>query len=97
MMGLMPGDLARVFDGLAVPPLAIGANCGVGASDILVSVLEMQACGHPIVSKGNCGVPKFEGTEIGDVKVRSGSTGWAAFGLLPTHFVRRRPQRGRGR
>lgn len=64
MMGLMPGDLARVFDGLAVPPLAMGANCGVGASDILVSVLEMGACGHPIVSKGNCGVPKFEGTEI---------------------------------
>ncbi len=64
MMGLMPGDLAAIFDGLAVPPLAVGANCGVGASDILVSVLEMQTCSHPIVSKGNCGVPFFQGTEI---------------------------------
>lgn len=64
MMGLLPSHLPDVFTDLAGAPLAIGANCGVGASDILVTVLELAACEHPIVSKGNCGVPYFEGTEI---------------------------------
>jgi 5-methyltetrahydrofolate--homocysteine methyltransferase len=64
MMGLMPGALAEVFDGLEVPPVAFGANCGVGASDILVSVGEMNPSAHPIIAKGNCGIPRFQGTEI---------------------------------
>ena len=64
MMGLAPKMLRAQFDGLAVPPLAIGANCGVGASDILVSVLEMDVDASPVVCKGNCGIPKFEGTTI---------------------------------
>src|SRR6478752_3418291 len=29
MMGLLPGDLTQVFTGLATPPVATGANCGV--------------------------------------------------------------------
>ena len=41
MMGMLPSAFPLIFDELAAPPLAIGANCGVGASDILVSVLEM--------------------------------------------------------
>ena len=66
MMGLMPGDLTGVFAGLATPPLATGANCGVGASDILVSLLAMTEHDHDtaFVSKGNCGIPEFRGTEI---------------------------------
>lgn len=64
MMGLAPNMLRAQFDGLAGGPLAIGANCGVGASDILVSVLEMDADVSPVVCKGNCGIPKFEGTTI---------------------------------
>ena len=67
MMGLAPGALAEVFDGLVQPPLAIGANCGVGASDLLASVLAMTGCDHPhdvVVAKGNCGIPRFQGTEI---------------------------------
>lgn len=64
MMGLLPNQLAGVLDAEPVAPLAQGANCGVGAPDILVTVLEMQGCGRPIVSKGNCGVPQFVGTEI---------------------------------
>ena len=63
MMGLLPGALPRLFDGAVPPPLAIGANCGVGASDILVSLLEMQGSTHPLVTKGNCGIPKFQGTQ----------------------------------
>jgi 5-methyltetrahydrofolate--homocysteine methyltransferase len=64
MMGLMPNQLAEVLAAEPVPPLAQGANCGVGAPDILVTVLEMQGTPLPIVSKGNCGVPQFVGTEI---------------------------------
>jgi 5-methyltetrahydrofolate--homocysteine methyltransferase len=65
MMGMMPNAYAGVFDGLAVKPVAYGANCGVGASDILVTVSSMCAGDHGvIVSKGNCGIPQFQGTEI---------------------------------
>ena len=64
MMGMMPNQLAGVLAAEPVKPLAQGANCGVGAPDILVTVLEMQGAGVPIVSKGNCGVPHFHGTEI---------------------------------
>lgn len=64
MMGLKPDLLESVFEGLSVPPLAIGANCGVGASDVLVSVTEMRNFHNPIVVKGNCGIPKFQGTTI---------------------------------
>ena len=64
MMGIMPGALEAIFEGLEPQPLAIGANCGVGASDILVSVSEMRGFVTPVVSKGNCGIPKFEGITI---------------------------------
>ena len=66
MMGLMPGDLADVFEALAVAPIAMGANCGVGASDILVSLLEMTASpiARSFITKGNCGIPQFQGAEI---------------------------------
>ena len=65
MMGMAPADYPAIFGDLDAAPLAIGANCGVGASDILVSVLAMtEASPYPVVSKGNCGVPHFHGTEI---------------------------------
>jgi 5-methyltetrahydrofolate--homocysteine methyltransferase len=64
MMGVMPAQLSEILAAEPVAPLAQGANCGVGAPDILVTVLEMQGASVPIVSKGNCGVPQFQGTEI---------------------------------
>jgi methionine synthase I (cobalamin-dependent) len=63
MMGLLPQSLADTFMAHSVAPLAFGANCGVGASDILVTLLHMAGAPYPIVTKGNCGVPHFEGTE----------------------------------
>jgi methionine synthase I (cobalamin-dependent) len=63
MMGLQPRLLAETFASHAIAPLAIGANCGVGASDILVSLLEMQGAPFVLVTKGNCGIPRFVGTE----------------------------------
>jgi len=68
MMGLKPDGLAALFADFSVKPIAIGANCGVGASDILVTALEMSqsadAAHLPMISKGNCGIPRFVGTEI---------------------------------
>lgn len=64
MMGVLPGALESLFSDLDPQPMAIGANCGVGASDILVSATEMAGFATPVVVKGNCGIPKFEGTTI---------------------------------
>ena len=71
MMGLHPSGFGDVFAGLDPQPLAFGANCGVGASDILVTLLAMGETaigetdgGRRLISKGNCGVPHFQGTEI---------------------------------
>ncbi len=66
MMGLSPAALADLVATLPVPPLAAGANCGVGASDLLVSVEAMSA-GHPdlvVVAKGNCGIPRVDGEGV---------------------------------
>lgn len=66
MMGLHPRDIHAIADGLAEAPLGVGANCGVGASDILASLLDMSAAKPEatIIVKGNCGIPEFHGTEI---------------------------------
>ena len=64
MMGLAPAELADVFDGLDVQPVAIGANCGVGASDLLLAIQQIRHAGGVVIAKSNCGVPRFEGTEI---------------------------------
>lgn len=65
MMGLLPTQLAEVVAQLPVAPLAYGANCGVGASDLLVTVSSMCSVDHGVVvAKGNCGIPQFQGTEV---------------------------------
>lgn len=66
MMGLLPKDIHGVVDGLSQRPLGVGANCGVGASDILASLLDMTEAKPEatVIVKGNCGIPEFRGTEI---------------------------------
>jgi 5-methyltetrahydrofolate--homocysteine methyltransferase len=66
MMGLAPKDIHGVADGLSEKPVAVGANCGVGASDILSSLLDMSAAkpDATLIVKGNCGIPEFRGAEI---------------------------------
>jgi 5-methyltetrahydrofolate--homocysteine methyltransferase len=64
MMGLLPRAAPATAAAQSVPPVAVGANCGVGAPDILVSLLQMGDAPFPLISKGNCGVPHFEGTEV---------------------------------
>ncbi|MEO9337939.1 betaine--homocysteine S-methyltransferase [Mesorhizobium sp. SB112] len=66
MMGLLPKDIHGVTDGLSNQPVGVGANCGVGASDILATLLDMAEARPEatIIVKGNCGIPEFRGTEI---------------------------------
>ncbi|SOC85313.1 5-methyltetrahydrofolate--homocysteine methyltransferase [Ensifer adhaerens] len=66
MMGLNPKDMPQVADSLADKPVAFGANCGVGAADILSSLLDMTAAdpNAVVVVKGNCGIPEYRGAEI---------------------------------
>ena len=61
MMGLSPGAMADFAAGLAVAPVAVGANCGVGASDLLLSITAMREA-HPqvaIIAKANAGIPQW--------------------------------------
>jgi methionine synthase I (cobalamin-dependent) len=66
MMGMPPAGLPTFSHELLPPPVAIGANCGVGASDLLVSVLAMTQ-NHPdiaVIAKANAGIPQFHGDHI---------------------------------
>ncbi len=61
MMGVTSADMVKMVEELDNPPLAFGANCGTGASDILRTVLGFVAQGteRPLISKGNAGIPKY--------------------------------------
>ena len=61
MMGLTSTDMNALVEKLPYPPLAYGANCGVGAADLLRTVLGFAAQGpeRPVIAKGNAGIPKY--------------------------------------
>ena len=60
MMGVTSAGLAQVAGSFEHPPIAFGANCGVGASDLLRTMLGMtDAATLPMIAKGNAGIPKF--------------------------------------
>ena len=58
--------MAKMVEKLPNPPIAYGANCGVGASDLLRTVLGFVAQGseRPIIAKGNAGIPKYHDGHI---------------------------------
>jgi 5-methyltetrahydrofolate--homocysteine methyltransferase len=66
MMGLTPADLPSIFADLPVQPIAMGANCGVGASDLLFSLVQMaeKNPGPVFIAKANAGIPQFKGEHI---------------------------------
>lgn len=64
MMGLKPVDLPGVFAELPVAPVAIGANCGVGAADLLLSVQQIRPREGVVIAKSNCGIPQFAGVDV---------------------------------
>jgi methionine synthase I (cobalamin-dependent) len=66
MMGVAPAALAALTAEFDPKPLAFGANCGVGASDLVMSILAMtQAQPDAIViAKANAGIPQWHGAHI---------------------------------
>ena len=66
MMGVTSSDMAALVETLDPAPIAYGANCGVGASDLLRTVLGFAAQGgdRPIIAKGNAGIPKYHDGHI---------------------------------
>ena len=61
MMGLTPKAFGALTASLATQPVAIGANCGVGASELIATVLGITAArpDAAVVAKGNCGIPQY--------------------------------------
>lgn len=61
MMGITPQAFGALTSSLGTQPVAIGANCGVGASELVATVLGITAArpdAH-VVAKGNCGIPQY--------------------------------------
>ena len=62
MMGVTSSDMVRMVNDLGdKAPVAFGANCGTGASDLLRTILGFAAQGpdQPVIAKGNAGIPKY--------------------------------------
>ena len=61
MMGVTASDLANWAEQLPQRPLAFGANCGVGASDLIRTMLEFPKpeFGMHLIAKANAGIPKW--------------------------------------
>jgi 5-methyltetrahydrofolate--homocysteine methyltransferase len=66
MMGVTSSALADLVETLPNPPIAFGANCGVGASDLMRTVMGFIAAGthRPVIAKGNAGIPKYHDGHI---------------------------------
>jgi 5-methyltetrahydrofolate--homocysteine methyltransferase len=64
MMGITSAAMADMVETLAHPPIAFGANCGVGASDLMRTVLGFGGSARPVIAKGNAGIPKYHDGHI---------------------------------
>jgi 5-methyltetrahydrofolate--homocysteine methyltransferase len=66
MMGVTSAAMAAMVDKMTHKPLAFGANCGVGASDLMRTILGFTNSGTevPIIAKGNAGIPKYHDGHI---------------------------------
>lgn len=66
MMGLRPSAMPHVVTDCDHHH-GVGANCGVGASDLVAAILEMSETAKPdqiIVAKANCGIPVVKGDAV---------------------------------
>ena len=66
MMGIPPTSLVETAAAFDPPPYAIGANCGVGAADLLAAILQMTGARPDVavIAKGNCGIPQVAGDRV---------------------------------
>ena len=67
MMGVSPQQLVDLYRELVPGLVAVGANCGSGAADLVGALMAMRqqaTHGEILVAKGNCGIPQFVDGEI---------------------------------
>ena len=67
MMGVTAAEAVAMFHSLEPRPIAYGANCGVGAAELLAALLNMSGTAEPgdvMIAKGNCGIPYFDDGKI---------------------------------
>jgi methionine synthase I (cobalamin-dependent) len=66
MMGVTPQAVVEFAQTLDPRPLAVGANCGVGAADLVMSVLGLTAHAGdmPVIAKANAGIPRVSGAHV---------------------------------
>ena len=66
MMGITPAVFGALTAALPTQPVAIGANCGVGASELIATVMGITAArpDAAVVAKGNCGIPQYHDGHI---------------------------------
>lgn len=66
MMGVTSAAYAGLAASLAAPPVAFGANCGTGASDLLRTILGIVEAAPEavIIAKANAGIPYYEDGHI---------------------------------
>ena len=63
MMGIKPSEFTEFCHELPARPMGWGANCGIGAGEMLETVLGLKStatAGDIIVAKANCGIPEFK-------------------------------------
>ena len=66
MMGLTPAQFADSIRVMPHAPMAFGANCGNGTSDLSAAILSIanQKQGDILIAKSNAGVPEYKGGEF---------------------------------
>lgn len=67
MMGVPPAQLVDIYHQTVPRLAAYGANCGVGAADLVGTIAAMRrhaSADDILVAKGNCGIPQFVDGEI---------------------------------
>ncbi len=70
MMGVTPAELVQLGTQLESAPCACGTNCGVGASEVIAAILNMQRAAEQqqlapvLVAKANCGIPEYKDGSI---------------------------------
>jgi 5-methyltetrahydrofolate--homocysteine methyltransferase len=67
MMGFAPQELVELYRETVPRLSAYGANCGVGAADLIGAMIAMRNradSGDVLVAKSNCGIPEFTDGKI---------------------------------
>ena len=67
MMGFSPQELVDLYRETVPRLAAYGANCGVGAADLIGAMIAMRNradSGDILVAKSNCGIPEFTDGKI---------------------------------